>query len=47
MRNYTDVFWLLASLFTSLSIVNATIFIAPVDSGLIKAPGRQFALDGK
>jgi len=41
------MFWLLATLFTSLGFVNAKTPTTSVDSGFVKAPGRQFTLDGK
>ena len=47
MRNYISVFWLLASLLTSLGFVNASGPTTSEKPGFIKAPGRTFTLDGE
>jgi hypothetical protein len=47
MRSYIGVLWLLATLFSSLGLVNASGPTTSDKPGFIKAPGRKFTLDGK
>jgi mannan endo-1,4-beta-mannosidase len=47
MRSYIGIVWLLATLFTSLSFVNASGPTHSDKPGFVKAKGRHFTLDGK
>jgi hypothetical protein len=47
MRSYIGVLWLLATLFSSLGLVDALGSTTSDKPGFIKAPGREFTLDGK
>lgn len=47
MRSIIGVVWLLVTLFTSLSFVNASGPTTKDKPGFIKASGKKFTLDGK
>jgi hypothetical protein len=47
MRSYIGILWLLATLFSSLGLANASGPTTSDKTAFIKAPGKEFTLDGK